>query len=59
MIGLALEIAKIHKGSERPEIVADVMDDPFLDLAFFLWRSRIAGAGGDLQLAEEIEEAML
>ena len=56
-VGLTLQVAKIGKGSERPEVVADVVDNSFFDLSFFLWCSDIARPGNGLELAEEVEES--
>ncbi len=56
---LLIDIRKIGKGPQGPEVVADVVDAPFFDLAFFLGLIRMAGPGHDPEGSEKLQEGLV
>jgi hypothetical protein len=56
VVGLGLEVEEVFERAQGPEVVPDVVDDPFFDFALFMGASRITGPGDHGKGAEEVQE---
>lgn len=57
VVGLGLEVIQIGERSQGPEVVPDVMDNPFFHFPLFVGASRIAGPGNNGEGTEEVQES--
>src|SRR4030043_19134 len=58
LIDLSLDVHQIAEGTQRPEVLAEVID-AFFDFSFFLGRPDVAGAGNDLEDPQKIQEGVI
>ena len=59
LVGLGLEIGEVPEGSQRPEVVPDVVDSAFLYLPLFLGLGDIAGDGGDVEGPQKLQKVLV
>jgi len=57
MLGLGLEVEEVFERAQGPEVMPDVVNDPFFHFALFVWASRITGPGDNGKGAEEVQES--
>jgi len=59
VVGLGLKILKVMKGSQREEVVADVMDGALFHLSLFMGTSDMAGKRDNGKRSEELQEGFI
>jgi len=59
VVGLGLEVEEICERAQGPEVVPDIVDDPFFHFALFMGALRVAGPGDNGEGAEEVQESLI
>jgi hypothetical protein len=59
LIGLGLEVEEIAEGTQGPEVVPDIVDDPFFHFALFVGALGVAGPGDNSEGTEEVQEGLI
>lgn len=59
VVGLGLKVEQIRERAQGPEVVPDVVDDPFFHFALFVRASGVAGPWDDGKGAEEVQEGFI
>jgi hypothetical protein len=59
VVGLGLKILKVMKGSQREEVVADVMDGALFHLSLFMGTSDMAGKRDNGKRSEELQKGFI
>lgn len=59
VVGLGLKILKVMKGSQREEVVADIMDGALFHLPLFMGTPDMAGERDNSKRSEELQKGFI